>query len=100
MAAAEGDFPLSQTAGATAFSNSQSGLWDAIDAEFRSINASTSIRLASEEISTAEPLCSYCFVLADAHFCNAHNNASSTLFVKYILKSPWFLWFSGKPTND
>ena len=54
MAAAEGDFPLSQTAGATAFSNAQSGLWDAIDAEFRSITASTSIRLASEEISTAE----------------------------------------------
>ena len=45
---------LSQPAGATAISTTQTNFWDVIDAEFRSIVASTSIRLASNEINTAE----------------------------------------------
>ena len=51
---AQGDSPLSHPADATATTDHFHGHWDVIDAEFRSILYSTSIRLASDEISPTE----------------------------------------------
>ena len=81
MGVVHGDSTLSQPAGATAISTTQTKFWDVIDAEFRSIVASTSIRLASNEINTAEA-----------------GDIFSTLFKAHlkrheILKEPEKTWF-------